>query len=61
MARNIKTFHRLRQQTTKENDAKQQQYEENTTRLYPTNRPQNKFKNNQGIISKTSSYLNKTA
>jgi hypothetical protein len=44
MARNIKTFHRLRQQTTKENDAKQQQYEENTTRPYPTNRPQNKFK-----------------
>ncbi len=40
---------------------KQQQYEENTTRLYPTNRSQNIFKNNQGIISKTSSYLNKTA
>jgi hypothetical protein len=40
---------------------KQHQYEENTTRLYPTNRPQNKFKNNQGIIGKTSSYLNKTA
>ncbi len=56
MARNIKASHRLRQQTTKENDAKQQQYEENTTRLYPTNRPQYKFKNNQGIISETSSY-----
>ena len=27
MARNIKAFHWLRQQTTKENDAKQQQYE----------------------------------
>jgi hypothetical protein len=62
MARNIKAFHRLRQQTTKDNDAKQQQNEKkNTTRLYPTKRPQNKFKNNQGIISETSSYLNKTA
>jgi hypothetical protein len=40
---------------------KQQQYEENTTRLYPTNRPQTKFKTNQGIIIKISSYLNKTA
>jgi hypothetical protein len=40
---------------------KQPHYKENTTRLYPTNRPQNKFKKNQGIIIKISSYLNKTA
>jgi hypothetical protein len=40
---------------------KQPHYKENTTRLYPTNRPQNKFKKNQSIIIKISSYLNKTA
>jgi hypothetical protein len=62
MARNIKTFHQLRQQATKKRmKQKQQQYKENTTRLYPTNRPQNKFKKYQGMIIKISSYLNKTA
>jgi|LakMenE01Jun11ns_1017448.scaffolds.fasta_scaffold6625955_1 hypothetical protein len=45
MARNIKTFHQLRQQATKKRMMqKQQQYKENTTRLYPTNRPQNNSK-----------------
>ncbi len=40
---------------------KQQQYEENTTRIYPKIDLQNKFKKNQGIIIKISNYLNKTA
>jgi hypothetical protein len=45
MARNIKTFHQLRQQATKKKMMqKQQQYKENTTHLYQTNRPQNNSK-----------------
>jgi hypothetical protein len=40
---------------------KQQQYEENTTRLDPRKRPQNKFRKNQGRIIKSLNYFNKTA
>jgi hypothetical protein len=61
MARNMKTFYQPDSKQPKRIMQKQPRYKENTTRLYPTNRPQNKFKKYQGIIIKISSYLNKTA
>ncbi len=53
MARDIKIFHRLRQQTTKENEEKkQQEYEEITTRLNSSNRPQHKPEKTQSKLLK---------
>jgi hypothetical protein len=40
---------------------KQQQNEENTTHLYPRNKPQNNLEKNQGRSIKISNYFNKTA